>query len=176
MPLDQIAEICTHISETEANAAAAERRTIDRFAAALFEARLGAVVDGVIVAITGFGAFIRLEDGAADGLLPLNGFPDDFYDYDEAAQSLEGRHNGWRFVMGLSLRVKVTEVTPVSGGILLEWVEGGLQSETSAANQQNTQKNMVPTDRGAVPEQSRQWPQCLRAWQRVETKKTMICA
>ena len=132
MPLDQIAEICTHISETEANAAAAERRTIDRFAAALFEARLGAVVDGVIVAITGFGAFIRLEDGAADGLLPLNGFPDDFYDYDEAAQSLDGRHNGWRFVMGLSLRVKVTEVTPISGGILLEWVEGGLQSETSA--------------------------------------------
>ena len=132
MPLDQIAEICTHISETEANAAAAERRTIDRFAAALFEARLGAVVDGVIVAITGFGAFIRLEDGAADGLLPLNGFPDDFYDYDEAVQSLDGRHNGWRFVMGLSLRVKVTEVTPVSGGILLEWVEGGLQSETSA--------------------------------------------
>jgi ribonuclease R len=132
MPLDQIAEICTHISETEANAAAAERRTIDRFAAALFETQLGAVVDGIIVAITGFGAFIRLEDGAADGLLPLNGFPDDFYDYDEAAQSLDGRHNGWRFVMGLSLRVKVTEVTPVSGGILLEWVEGGLQSETSA--------------------------------------------
>ena len=26
---DQMAEICTHISETEANAAAAERRTID---------------------------------------------------------------------------------------------------------------------------------------------------
>ena len=64
--------------------------------------------------------------------MPLNGFPDDFYDYDEAAQSLDGRHNGWRFVMGLSLRVKVTEVTPVSGGILLEWVEGGLQSEKSA--------------------------------------------
>ena len=48
MPLDQIAEICTHISETEANAAAAERRTIDRFAAALFETQLGAVVDGII--------------------------------------------------------------------------------------------------------------------------------
>ena len=141
MPLDQIAEICTHISETEANAAAAERRTIDRFAAALFETRLGVVVDGVIVAITGFGAFIRLEDGAADGLLPLNGLPDDYYDYDEASQSLEGRHNGWRFVMGLSLRVKVTEVTPVSGGILLEWVEGGLQSEKSGRKSAKYAKN-----------------------------------
>ena len=141
MPLDQIAEICTHISETEANAAAAERRTIDRFAASLFEARLGTEIDGVIIAITGFGAFIRLEDGAADGLLPLNGFPDDFYDYDEATQSLEGQHNGWRFVMGLSLRVKVTEVTPVSGGILLEWVEGGLQNEKSTHKSAKYKKN-----------------------------------
>ena len=57
MPLDQIAEICTHISETEANAAAAERRTIDRFAAALFETQLGAVVDGIIIAITGLGLY-----------------------------------------------------------------------------------------------------------------------
>ena len=37
------------------------------------------MVDGIIVAITGFGAFIRLDDGAADGLMPLNALPDDFY-------------------------------------------------------------------------------------------------
>ena len=61
--------------ETEANAAAAERRTIDRFVAALFENRLGEIVDGVIVAITSFGAFVRIDDGAADGLLPLNACP-----------------------------------------------------------------------------------------------------
>ena len=37
----------------------------------------------------------------------------------------------------------------------MEWVEGGLQSETFAGDQQNTQNNMAATHRGAVPEQSR---------------------
>jgi len=122
---DQMAEICTHISETEANAAAAERRTIDRFAAALFENRLGETVDGVIVATTSFGAFVRIDDGAADGLLPLHALPDDFYDYHESTERLEGRHTGWVFAAGDELKVKITEVTAVSGGILLDWVDGG---------------------------------------------------
>jgi ribonuclease R len=122
---DQIAKICTHISETEANAAAAERRTIDRFAAALFETRMGETVCGIIVATTSFGAFVRIDDGAADGFLPLNALPDDFYYYHESAERLEGQHNGWVFDVGDELKVKIVEVTAVSGGILLNWVDGG---------------------------------------------------
>ena len=98
-------------------------------------------VDGIIVSLTGFGAFVRLEDGAADGLMPLNAFPDDFYDYDEQAQQLEGRHNGWQFNVGMHVRVKVTEVTPISGGILVEWVEGGLQNGRLRRRGQNHAKN-----------------------------------
>ena len=120
-----MAEICTHISETEANAAAAERRTIDRFAAALFETELGETVDGIIVATTSFGAFVRIDDGAADGLLPLHALPDDFYDYHESTERIEGRHTGWVFAAGDELKVKITEVTAVSGSILLDWVDGG---------------------------------------------------
>ena len=65
-----LADICQHISETEARAAGAERRTIDRFAAALFAGQTGKVVSGVIAAVTGSGAFISLNDGAADGYMP----------------------------------------------------------------------------------------------------------
>ena len=53
MSRDQIAEICSHISET-VTAAAAERRTIDRFAVAPFQTRTGLVVDGIIASVTGF--------------------------------------------------------------------------------------------------------------------------
>jgi ribonuclease R len=132
---DRVAEICTHISETEANAAAAERRTIDRFAAALFETRLGETVDGIIVATTSFGAFVRIDDGAADGLLPLHALPDDFYDYNESTEGLEGRHTGWVFAAGDELKVKITEVTAVSGGILLNWVDGGRIDKGSTQKQ-----------------------------------------
>jgi len=123
--IGQLAEICTHISETEANAAAAERRTIDRFAAALFKSREQEIVVGVIVGVTGYGAFVRLDDGIADGFLPLSGLPDDFYDLDSAANALRGRHNGWSFLIGTRLEVRVEDVTPVNGGILLSWVSGG---------------------------------------------------
>ena len=120
-----MAEICNHISDTEANASSAERRTIDRFAAALFETRVGNVIDGIIVAVTSFGAFVRIEDGAADGFMPMSALPDDFYEYNESIQSLSGRHNGWVFTPGNDIKVKITEVTAISGGILLDWVEGG---------------------------------------------------
>ena len=132
---DQMAKICTHISETEANAAAAERRTIDRFAAALFETRVGEIVDGVVVAITSFGAFVRIDDGAADGLLPRHALPDDFYDYHQSTNSLEGRYTGWVFAAGDELKVKITEVTAVSGGILLEWLDGGRIDKSPARKQ-----------------------------------------
>ena len=122
---DQIAEICRHISETEANSAAAERRTIDRFAATLFESRLGETVDGVIVATTTFGAYVRIDDGAADGLLALHALPDDYYDYHEPTESLIGRHSGWIFARGDVLKVKITKATAISGSILLDWVDGG---------------------------------------------------
>ena len=122
---DHMAKICAHVSETEANAAAAERRTIDRFAAALFETRVGDSVNGVIVAITSFGAFVRIDGGAADGLLPYHALPDDFYDYRQPTGRLEGRHTGWVFAVGDELKVKITEVTAVSGGILLDWLSGG---------------------------------------------------
>ena len=80
--------------------------------------------------------------------MPLNTFPDDFYDYDEQRKSLEGRRNGWRFVVGMHVRVKVTEVTPVSGGILVEWVEGGCKARHSRPEiTKITQKNMAATHR-----------------------------
>ena len=126
MPFDKLSEICKHISETEANATSAERRTIDRFAAALFESRLGEVVEGVVVAVTNFGAFVRIDDGAADGLMPMKTLPDDYYDFNESTKSLTGRHTGWTFTPGNDVKVRIRAVTAISGGILLDWVEGGV--------------------------------------------------
>ncbi|MGB1863721.1 MAG: ribonuclease R [Candidatus Puniceispirillum sp.] len=134
MPLEIMSEICTHISETEANAANAERRSIDRFAAALFEKRINETMEAVIVAITGFGAFLRLDDGKADGFLPLKNLPDDYYDLDASGQWLEGRHAGWTFGIGTELTVQIAEVNAVSGGILLRWVSGGLTDKRPNQN------------------------------------------
>jgi ribonuclease R len=146
MPIGEIDEISRHISETEATAASAERRTIDRFAAALFETRRGEVMDGTVSSVTGFGLFIRLDDGAADGLLPMRALPDDFYDFDEDNQSLDGRHNGWSFKNGARLTVRVVAVTPVAGSIMLEWVSGGLQT-TGKRRTRGSKQGRAPSGR-----------------------------
>ena len=120
-----LAESCTHISETESRAAGAERRTIDRFAAALFASETGNVVSGVIAGLTGAGAFVSLKDGVADGFLPIRSLPDDYYMLSDSGMEMTGRHNGVRFRVGDKMDVLVVEVTPVNGGILLAYVDGG---------------------------------------------------
>ena len=120
-----LADDCTHISETEGRAAAAERRTIDRFAAALFAGQKGTVVKGVVAGVTGAGAFVSLGDGAADGFLPARSLPDDYYALDQSGMRMVGRHNGMALGIGDKVDVLVVEVTPVNGGILLSYVDGG---------------------------------------------------
>ncbi|MEK9790431.1 MAG: VacB/RNase II family 3'-5' exoribonuclease, partial [Alphaproteobacteria bacterium] len=116
---------CTHISETEGRAAAAERRTIDRFAAALFAGQQGKVVKGVVAGVTGAGAFVSLGDGAADGFLPARTLPDDYYTLDKSGMRMVGRHNGMALGIGDAVDVLVVDVTPVNGGIMLSYVDGG---------------------------------------------------
>ena len=120
-----LADDCVHISETEGRAAAAERRTIDRFAAALFAGQQGKVVKGVVAGVTGAGAFVSLGDGAADGFLPARTLPDDYYTLDRSGMRMVGRHNGMALGIGDAVDVLVVEVTPVNGGILLSYVDGG---------------------------------------------------
>ena len=103
--------------------------------------------------------------------MPLNALPDDFYDYDEQAQMLDGRHNGWQFVVGMHVRVKVTEVTPVSGGILLEWVEGGLQSETFAKEKGKTRKKTLEKSGRGARGRGTNGRNARRAWQKVANEK-----
>ncbi len=118
-------DTCSHISETEARAAGAERRTIDRFAAALFSDRKGQVLEGVVSGVTGSGAFISLGDGAADGFLPVRSLPDDYYVINDAGMQMRGRHNGLALSVGDIVEVLVVDVTPIHGGILLAYTGGG---------------------------------------------------
>jgi len=120
-----LADDCVHISETEGRAAAAERRTIDRFAAALFAGQQGKVIKGIVAGVTGAGAFVSLGDGAADGFLPARTLPDDYYTLDKSGMRMVGRHNGMALGIGDAVDVLVVEVTPVNGGILLSYVDGG---------------------------------------------------
>jgi len=58
-----------HCSERERAAAEAEHKAVDLMRAELFKSRIGAVMEGIVTAVTGIGAFVRLGDTGAEGLL-----------------------------------------------------------------------------------------------------------
>ena len=109
-----------HISRAERRAMAAERDALDRFTAAFMSNRVGASFLGRISGVTRFGLFIQLDETGADGLVPVAGIGDDYYDHDNSRHALVGRHNGRTFRLGDRVEVKLLEADVITGGLKLE--------------------------------------------------------
>lgn len=114
-----------HISMTERRAAAAERDAQDRFVAAFLSDRVGANFAGRISGVTRFGLFITLDQTGADGLVPIRTLPSDYYIHDEARHRLVGRSSGRTYVLGDPIEVRLAEADAITGGLLLELLDGG---------------------------------------------------
>jgi ribonuclease R len=118
--LDQTAQ---QISETERRSMAAERDTVDRYLAAWLSDRVGAEFAGRISGIQRFGAFVKLDESGADGLIPIRTIGREFFHYDARSQSLMGADTGLTLTVGQRVTVRLAEAVPVTGGIMLELLE-----------------------------------------------------
>ncbi|MDR0318772.1 MAG: DNA-directed RNA polymerase [Nitrososphaerota archaeon] len=67
------------------------------------------IVEGVVVEIADFGAFIRI--GPIDALLHVSQLMDDFISYDEKQGVLIGKESKRRLVTGDKVRVRITAVS-----------------------------------------------------------------
>ncbi len=85
--------------------------------------RVGEIVPGRVAGVTRFGLFIRLDETGADGLVPINSLPNDFYDHDEANHALVGRRWGRTYRLGERVMVRLVQAEPLTGGLLLELIE-----------------------------------------------------
>lgn len=118
--LDETAE---HISETERRSMVAERDTNDRYLAAYLAERVGTEMAGRLSGVQKFGAFVRLDDSGADGLIPVRSIGREFFHYDADSQTLMGSETGLRLGIGQRVTVRLVEASPVTGGLILELVE-----------------------------------------------------
>jgi ribonuclease R len=114
-----------HISTTERRAAAAERDAADRYIAGFLARRVGDILAGRVTGVTRFGLFVRLADTGADGLVPISSLPSDFYDHDERDHALVGRRWGRTYRLGERVAVRLIQAEALTGGLLLELIEGG---------------------------------------------------
>ena len=132
---DEAADIAQVISDTERKAAAAERRTVDRYAAAMVKDQAGSITEGRVTTITGFGAFIQLPESGAEGLLPLGQLPDDYYDVDTTAAVIEGRSTGLKIRTGDVIDVMIIDVSPLKASVTLAWADESLPRKSSRSRQ-----------------------------------------
>ena len=116
----RIKDTAEHITAAERRAMAAERDATDRYVAAYLADRLGAVFEGRITGVTRFGLFVRLEETGADGLVPVSSLGAEYFVHDDRAHALVGERSGRRWPLGKRVEVRLTEATPITGGLLFE--------------------------------------------------------
>jgi ribonuclease R len=113
-------DIASHLVDTERRSMAAEREATDRYLALYLSDKVGAEFEGRITGVTSAGLFIRLGGTGADGFSPISKLSDDYWVHDEGAMAVIARGSGKRYEMGQIVQVKLAEVTPLQGGLLLE--------------------------------------------------------
>ena len=115
--LEDTAEV---VSACERRSMAAERDTSDRYLAAYLSDRVGAEFAGRISGVTRFGAFVKLDETGADGLIPIRSIGREFFHFDPRTQTLMGADTGLTIAMGQRVTVRLAEAVPVTGGLTLE--------------------------------------------------------
>ena len=125
--IERLEATAEHISETERRSMTAERDTTDRYLAAFLSERIGAELTGRISGIQRFGAFVKLDETGADGLIPVRSIGREYFHFDAEAQTLMGSDTGLTIGLGQKVIVRLAEAVPVTGGLILDLleVEGG---------------------------------------------------
>ncbi len=140
-----------HISETERRSMAAERDATDRYLAIFLADRVGAEFEGRITGVTSAGLFISLAGTGADGFIPISSLSDDYWVHDEAAVSIYERRSGLTYGLGQIVRVRLKEVAPIQGGLLLEMISDPLPAPKGRREARQRVERDAPRGRKGPP-------------------------
>ena len=129
--LEKIAE---RISNTERTSAAAERDATDRFITLFMMDRVGATFPARISGVARFGLFARLDETGADGIIPINSLPQDYYFHDEKRQALVGKRTRRTYQLAQPVVVKLETADRLTGSMQFSIVQSGEDAGTRPQN------------------------------------------
>lgn len=118
--VDRLERTAQAISDTERRSMMAERDTTDRYLAAYMSERVGNEFSGRISGVARFGAFVKLDETGADGLVPVRSLGREFFHFDREAGTLMGSDTGLMIAIGQRVTVRLAQASPVTGGLELE--------------------------------------------------------
>jgi ribonuclease R len=128
----QMKDTAERITLAERRAMAAERDATDRYVALFLSDRVGAEFTGRITGVTRFGLFVRLAETGADGLVPVSRLGGEYFVHDDRAHALVGERTGARWPLGMTVRVRLVEATPITGGLLFEMLSEPMAADPKA--------------------------------------------
>ncbi|MEM7279904.1 MAG: RNB domain-containing ribonuclease, partial [Pseudomonadota bacterium] len=111
------------ISQTERRSMLAERDTNDRYLAAFLSERVGEEFTGRVSGIAKFGLFVKLDGSGADGMVPLSHLGSEYWVYSRENNSLTGDKSGRVIRVGDAAVVRLSDATPLTGGLTVELLE-----------------------------------------------------
>jgi ribonuclease R len=120
---ERLEETAQMISISERRSMVAERDTTDRYLSAYLSEREGHEFAGRISGVAKFGAFVRLDESGAEGLIPMRLIGREFFNLNQNKNSLTGSETGLVIALGKNVTVKLTETIEESGGITFELIE-----------------------------------------------------
>ena len=119
----RLEETAQMISISERRSMVAERDTTDRYLSAYLSERKGHEFSGRVSGVAKFGAFVRLDESGAEGLIPSRLIGREFFQLNQRRNSLRGSNTGLSIAIGKHVTVKLKETIEESGGITFELIE-----------------------------------------------------
>jgi ribonuclease R len=108
--VEELTALGDHCSKMERRAETAERELVKLKILLYLSNRLGEQLDAVITGVADYGFFAQAERFPAEGLVHISSLVDDYYWFDEASHTLEGKRTKRRFRLGDRVRVEVARV------------------------------------------------------------------
>jgi ribonuclease R len=108
--LTELIVLGQHCSDREQRADAAERDLTKLKLLAYLNDRVGLEMEALVTGVESFGLFAQGIELPAEGLIHADALADDYYTFDRATHTLQGRRSGNRYRLGDRLRVVVARV------------------------------------------------------------------
>lgn len=104
---NQLVAAGEQFSQTERRADDASRSVMSWLKTHYMQQHIGDRFEGVITAVTEFGFFVTLSELYVEGLVHVRNLGNDFYEYNVASQSMNGKTHGQKFALGDKVEIQV---------------------------------------------------------------------
>lgn len=114
---DELWALGRDLSSAERRAVAAEREACQRYASRFLQRMSTVSMQGRIVSVERFGAFVRLGENGIEGLLPMSGLGEGYFRFDARARQISSEHTGETFRPGDAITVRLADTDPIRGRV-----------------------------------------------------------